>query len=77
MKSSEWIDPNYLLPDRDGDYTVLIAESFDGKPAPAITTSRFNKRFFNDYWSMEKLGGLTVIGWRPCIWRMMSDTLTN
>lgn len=61
----EYIDPNKLLPDRSGDYLVLLGSEFNGKEFPAKDVSRFNKKFFGSYWSLEKFCNVKIIGWKP------------
>lgn len=67
----KYINPDKLLPDRNGDYLVLVDGEYEGKPAPAPTVSRFNKRLLASYWSIEAICKQKVIGWKP----LLCDTI--
>ena len=63
-----YIDVDQLLPDRSGDYRILAVRGRVeyAKPQDHLEMfGRFNKRLLGSYWSDEKYGGLTVIGWGP------------
>lgn len=56
-----WIDPEQLLPDRCGEYKVIVESDNE------VHTSRFNKRMLFSYWSIEHFCHEKVIGWKPLI----------
>lgn len=54
-----WIDPEKLLPDRSGDFKVLIESDNN------VHTSRFNKKVLFSYWSIEHFCHEKITGWKP------------